>query len=62
MFVTKGHEHIQSFGIHNNMSVESVIEKLQRITKEKETHTEVGRGSEIVEEKKSKKRVEKSRR
>jgi hypothetical protein len=28
----------QSFGVHRNMSVESAIEKLQQIAREKEAH------------------------
>jgi hypothetical protein len=35
-FVIGSCEHFRSFGVHNNMSVESVIEKLQKIAKEKE--------------------------
>jgi hypothetical protein len=34
--VTRGYEHFRSFGIHSNTSVENAIEKLQKITKEKE--------------------------
>jgi hypothetical protein len=37
LFVVGGCEHFQSFGIHNNMNVKNVIEKLQRIAKEKES-------------------------
>jgi hypothetical protein len=34
-FVARSYAHFRSFGVHSNMSVGSVIEKLQRITKEK---------------------------
>jgi hypothetical protein len=34
LFVARGCECFWSFGVHNNMSVEIVIEKLQKITKE----------------------------
>jgi hypothetical protein len=36
-FFIESCEHFQSFGNHKSMSVESVMEKLQKITKEKET-------------------------
>jgi hypothetical protein len=36
MFVVGSCAHFLSFGIHSSMSVESAIEKLQRIVKEKE--------------------------
>ncbi len=36
LFFTRSCEHFQSFGDHRNMSVDNVIGKLQRITKEKE--------------------------
>jgi hypothetical protein len=36
MFVVGNCAHFQSSGVHNNMSVKSVIEKLQRIVREKE--------------------------
>jgi hypothetical protein len=35
-FVTKSYVHFQSFGIHNSMYADSVIEKLQQIAREKE--------------------------
>ncbi len=36
MFVARSCAHFRSFGVHNNMNVESVIEKLQQITRENE--------------------------
>jgi hypothetical protein len=36
MFVTRSCACFLSFGIHNSMSVKSVIEKLQQIIREKE--------------------------
>ncbi len=36
VFVAGSCAHVQSFGIHNSMSVKSVIEKLSKIVKEKE--------------------------
>jgi len=36
VFVARSCERFQSFGIHNNMSAESAIKKLQQIAKEKE--------------------------
>jgi hypothetical protein len=35
MFIVGSCAHFQSFRIHNNMSAKSVIEKLQRIVREK---------------------------
>jgi hypothetical protein len=37
VFVVGNCVHFQSFGVHNSMSEESAIEKLQRIAREKET-------------------------
>ncbi len=36
VFVARSCAHFPSFGVHNSISVESAIEKLQRITREKE--------------------------
>jgi hypothetical protein len=38
MFVVGSYAHFLSFGVHSSMSVESVIEKLHQISKEKEMH------------------------
>ncbi len=35
-FVTGSYVHFQSFGVHNNMNVESVIKKLWGLAREKE--------------------------
>ncbi len=37
-FVPRSCAHLRSFGVHNNKTVESAIEKLQKIRKEKEVH------------------------
>jgi hypothetical protein len=36
VFVARSCAHFPSFGVHNNMSAKSAIEKLQRIAREKE--------------------------
>jgi hypothetical protein len=38
-FVTKSCAHFWNFGVHNNMSVENAIEKLQQIAREKEAQS-----------------------
>ncbi len=38
-FVVKSYVCFQSFGVHNNMSAKSVIEKLQQIAREKEAQS-----------------------
>ncbi len=35
-FIARSCEHFQNYGVHKNMSAKSVIERLQKITKEKE--------------------------
>jgi hypothetical protein len=42
------------------MSAKSAIEKLQRVAKERETQMKTRGGSESVEEKRSRRRIEKS--
>ncbi len=36
LFVVRSHVFFQSFGVHKNMCVDIAIEKLQKITREKE--------------------------
>ncbi len=36
LFIIGSCEHFQSFKVHNNMNAKNVIEKLQRVAKEKE--------------------------
>jgi hypothetical protein len=66
LFATRSCVYFLSFGIHRSMNVESAIEKLHRITKEKETcKSEHRRKQEeemkLLTKKRSKRRVEKSR-
>jgi len=35
VLVAKNYAHFQNFGVHSNITAKSVIEKLQRIAKEK---------------------------
>jgi hypothetical protein len=38
VFIVGSCAHFQSFGVHNIMSVENAIEKIQIITREREAH------------------------
>ncbi len=65
MFVVGSYACFRSFGVHNSMSVESAIEKLQQIVREKEVkrsehRQKAGGGSEIVEKNRNRKGVEKN--
>ncbi len=61
-FVVESYACFQSFGVQSSMNVKSAIEKLHKITKEKEAYrSEQRRGSEIFEKNRSRRGVEKSR-